>query len=157
MCNASRQATLGEVEVATRRTNKERSEDGALRPARPWQRGKRGRPTRPPWRTNIAGTRTSTSAELTSAQCVLDIYVGGCGLDSDEANLNGFCEENGVTIKKSQLLQTTSQWCKAYKITADADSRDSVLDAGFWPQGIYVRKLFNARNARISNYLGLCE
>ena len=106
--------------------------------------------TRPPWRANIEGTRTSTLAGLTSAQRVLDIYVGGCSLDSDEANLNGFCEENGVTIKKCELLQTKSQWCKAYKITVDAASRDSVLDAEFWPQGIYVRKFFNARIARNS-------
>ena len=50
-------------------------------------------------------------------------------------------------IFRSMSYSSRAQWCRAYEISVDADVKDTVFSAEFWPEGIYVRKFFNARNA----------
>ena len=130
--------------------NEDYNDASEFRGSQPWQvqgGARRGRYNRAPARRiNIAGTRTTTSAGLSAAPRVLDVYVGGCGLETNVDNLSSFCNEQGVNLQKCELLPSRAQWCRAYKISVDADAKDTVFSAEFWPEGIYVRRFFNARN-----------
>ena len=51
-----------------------------------------------------------------------------------------FCKDGGVEVLKCELLQSKSQWHKCFKVSVKADLRDSLLEAEFWPENIYVGK-----------------
>ena len=78
---------------------------------------------------------------------MLDVYVGGCGLETNVDNLSSFCSEEGVHLQKCELLPSWSQWCRANKISVDEDAKETVFSAESWLVGIYVRRFLNARNA----------
>ena len=95
-------------------------------------------------RVNISGTRPASTG-LSSGQRVLDVFVGGCGLETTVEEIKNYCSVNEINVKKCETLVTKSEWYRSYKISVDALNRDKLLDAEFWPQGIFVRKFFRPR------------
>ena len=93
----------------------------------------------------IVGTKNSDSV-IGGGERVLDIYVGGCGKECTTENITSYCDEHGISIKKCELLQSSSEWNRSFKVSATANDRDKLLLGEFWPQGIFVRRFFKARN-----------
>ena len=112
----------------------------------------RGRNTQPsggqrngqPRRDVIAGRRGSNCA-FAGSERVLDIYVGGCVVSSTAEQITEHCAANGVNAKKCELLQSTSEWSKSYKISVAAEDREKLLDPELWPRGVFVRKFYRNR------------
>ena len=102
-----------------------------------------------PRRVNINGTRAAVSSGLTSGLRILDIFVGGCGLQTSADEISNYCRDNDVIVKKCESIETKSEWYKSYKISIDASIRDKLLDAEFWPEGIFVRKFFRPYKTRV--------
>ena len=96
-------------------------------------------------RGNIAGTRQSAGG-LSTAPKILDVFLGGCGQDTDPNAILEYCRREGVEPKKCEPLQTRSDFRKSYKISVLATDRDKLLDAEFWPQGFYVGKYYRPRS-----------
>ena len=102
-----------------------------------------------PRRVNINGTKAAVSSGLTSGLRILDIFVGGCGLQTSADEISNYCRDNDVIVKKCESIETKSEWYKSYKISIDASIRDKLLDAEFWPEGIFVRKFFRPYKTRV--------
>ena len=94
---------------------------------------------------NIAGT-ASKSVGLAGAPRVVDIYVGGCSLETTSQNIEDFCRKNDVVCRKSEELKTKSEWYKSFKISITSGDRDKVLSPEIWPEGVFVRKFFSSRH-----------
>ena len=95
-------------------------------------------------RTVISGTRTSSSG-ISGGTRILDIYVGGCSVDTSVDSLKSYCKDNGVVVKRCELLHD-AEWVRSFKISSTLDDREKLLNGDFWPCGITVRKFFKARN-----------
>ena len=95
----------------------------------------------------IAGRRTSDS-DIAANERVFDVYVGGCKPQSTEDSIKAFCSKYSINLKKCESLRNSSEWIKSYKISLTAGDRDTVLNADFWPTGVFVRKFFRGK-ARI--------
>ena len=100
---------------------------------------------------NITGTRESSASEFQGVPRIFDVFVGGCLLNSTAEQLDAYCKEGNLTLKKCEPLQTKSEWYKSYKISVDSSRRDDVLSKDFWPKGIFVRKFYRARTGIINN------
>ena len=96
---------------------------------------------------NISGTKKNSNG-LSSGLRILDLFVGGCGLNTTEGDLTKYCSENNITVKKCEMLDSRSEWTKSFKISVDASIRDKLLEAEFWPTGIFVRKFFRPKEVR---------
>ena len=96
----------------------------------------------------ISGTKPVGNG-LSSDTRILDIFVGGCGLDTTEDDIFKYCNDNGVNLKKCELLQSKSEWYKSFKVSVIADNRDELLKSEFWPKGIFVRKFFRPKYREI--------
>ena len=99
-------------------------------------------------RRNIIKGRRNSGSEISGGDRILDIYVGGCNNGCTVENVTSYCNKNGIVIKKCELLTSASEWTKSFKVSATQDDREKLLDGDFWPQGIYVRKFFKARERR---------
>ena len=98
----------------------------------------------------VVGTSSATGSNLVGVPRVLDIFVGGCGNDTTEADVTEYCSSKGITLKKCEVLPTKSEWYGPYKISVSAPDRDNILKPEFWPQSVFVRKFFKARIGRNS-------
>ena len=95
---------------------------------------------------NISGTRaTSTSGRLTGAPRIFDAFVGGCKNETSVQDIEEHCQSLGVTVKKCENLPNKSQWYSSFKISAEWNDRETILNAEFWPQGVFVRKFYTPR------------
>lgn len=97
---------------------------------------------------NILGTRSDNATGLTGVQHVMEVFIGGCGLDTVEADINSHCQANGISPKKCEAVSTVSEWQKSFKLSVLATDRDKVMTSDFWPMGVYVRKYFAKRSPR---------
>jgi len=99
-------------------------------------------------RAKIIGAGRMDGGSLTAAvqsQHDLDIFVGGCSLDSSIEDITVHCVSLNISVRAVSPLVTKAQWYKAYKLTVAADDRDKLLVPEAWPDGIFVRKFFKAR------------
>ena len=101
-----------------------------------------GAPSR---RRNVLGSGAANPG-LSTAPRVLDIFVGGCNNTATEENLKNFVSSKGINCLKCSILPSKSEWRKCFKITVNANERDQLLEANFWPQGITVGKYFKPIN-----------
>lgn len=108
---------------------------------------KRGPPRPSARRSNIVGTKVDSTARISGVERVLDVFVGGCSLDAEEADITEFCKAGGVVVKKCEFLPTKSPWYTSFKVSLRQTDRDKVLDPDFWPCNIFVRKYFQGRKA----------
>ena len=92
----------------------------------------------------ISGTKSDTNG-LSSGSRILDVFVGGCGVETTENSIVHYCTVNGVNVRKCEVLDGKSEWTKSFKVSIEANKRDDLLNADFWPKGIFVRKFFRAR------------
>ena len=92
----------------------------------------------------IEGRRTSES-NIAGGERIYDIFIGGCGINTEAAAITEFCEKYGVPIKKCEAISSVSSWSKSFKASATSENRDKLLDGAFWPVGVYVRKFFRKR------------
>ena len=60
-------------------------------------------------RVNISGTRPASTG-LSSGQRVLDIFVGGSGLETTEEEIKNYCTVNKISVKKCETVVTKSEW-----------------------------------------------
>ena len=95
-------------------------------------------------RTVIMGTRPS-DLSIASEERILDIFVGGCGSNSTNDTITAYCSNNCVLLKKCEDLRSASEWTKSYKISVKLSDKEKIMDAAFWPQGVFVRKFFRSR------------
>ena len=112
-------------------------------PPRNNSRNSRGRKTT---RRHISGKRDS-DAGFKTVQRTLDIFLGGCGLDTQESIIMDYCKKYGVEPLKCEQLQTKSEHHKCYKISVNADDRPTLLNAEFWPKGSFVNKFYKTRSS----------
>jgi len=117
---------------------------------------RRRRPNRQRY-TRINGAGQIDAGGLSAAiqaQRNLDIFVGGCSLDSTIEDITVHCVSKNISVKAVCLLETRAPWYRAYKLTVTASDRDKLLVPEAWPDGIFVRKFFTAKtnsSARNSN------
>lgn len=96
----------------------------------------------------VYGSAPARATGFQSADRVLDVFVGGCGLESDAGQIKSHCESSGINVKNCVNLDSRSEWSKSYKISVNLPDRDKLLDPTFWPSGIFVRKFYKPRSAR---------
>ena len=96
-------------------------------------------------RTVIRGTRTADLSIASNEERIFDVFVGGCGHNSTEDRIKTFCSESDVTPKKCEALRSASEWSKSYKLSVKLSDREKILDASFWPEGVFVRKFYRPR------------
>ena len=101
-------------------------------------------------RVNIVGTRESgrgsgSGSGLSGVQRIFDVFVGGCDLETSDDDIKTFCSSNEVNVKKCESIPTKSEWYTSFKVSVLLSDRDKLLNADFWPRGVFVRKIFRAR------------
>ena len=96
----------------------------------------------------VFGSAPAQQSGFQSADRVLDVFVGGCGLDSDSDQIKSYCVSLGICVKNCVNLDSRSEWSKSFKISVNLPDRDKLLDPTFWPSGIFVRKFYKPRSAR---------
>ena len=97
---------------------------------------------------NILGTRSDNATGLIGVQQIMEVFIGGCGLDTVEADIISHCQANDISPKKCEEISTVSEWQKSFKLSVLATDRDKVMTPDFWPMGVYVRKYFAKRRPR---------
>ena len=55
---------------------------------------------------SIHGTNSNVTG-VTTAQCLLDIFVGGCSLSTNEGDITPLCDGHGITVE-SCIIQGDS-------------------------------------------------
>ena len=95
----------------------------------------------------ITGRRTSNS-DFANDEPVVDIFLGGCKTTATTDVIEAYCTRNGVTLKKCEPLNSRNEWNKCFKLSVTLVDREKILDGGFWPCGVYVRKFYNQGRAR---------
>ena len=96
----------------------------------------------------VYGSAPAQANGFQSAIRVLDVFVGGCGLESDADQIKSYCVSLGVDVKSCVHLDSRSEWSKSFKISVNLPDRDKLLDPTFWPSGVFVRKFYKPRSAR---------
>ena len=96
-------------------------------------------------RKNITGTRTTATGGLAGVERVVDLFLGGCSLDSSADQIKNFCESSNVPLKNCEDLESKSLYYKSYKISVPISLRDQLLNEEFWPTGIFIRKFYKPK------------
>ena len=96
-------------------------------------------------RTVIFGTKAGDSSGISGGDRICEIFVGGCKSDSSPDGLEEYCSQNGITVKKCEPLNQTSEWVRSFKVSIAVTDREKLLNADFWPCGVFVRQFFRAR------------
>jgi len=115
----------------------------------PFRQVRRGRRRRTREQSRVCGTGvagTEGLAAATQENRDLDIFVGGCSLESTLDDIKNHCISKNINVKNVCILETKAIWYKAYKVTVPASDRDRLLVPELWPHGVFVRKYYNARN-----------
>ena len=94
---------------------------------------------------NIAGRATGVDG-FSTAPRILDIFVGGCGLQSSANDISDYVKKKGFDCLKCTQIESKSEWRKCYKVSVNADDRDLLLNADYWPKGIHVGKFFKPKS-----------
>ena len=95
---------------------------------------------------SIHGTNTNVT-RITSAQRMLDLFVSGCSLNTNEGDITSLCDSNDIAVESCTILDTRRQWCRCFKLTIAANDRDKLMNEEIWPMGIYVQKYFSPRRS----------
>ena len=103
-----------------------------------------------PSRRHISGSKRS-DAGLKAAPRTLDVFLGGCGLETTPNDISDYCSKYKVTPKNCESIHSRSGHHKCYRITVASEDRDTLLDAQFWPVGIFVGKFYR-RKAQAPNH-----
>jgi len=98
-------------------------------------------------RRRVIGTSNGNGALKAATQNMrqLDIFIGGCSLESSIDDIKNHCSNKGIVVRNICDLETRALWYKAFKLTVNADDREKLLVPEAWPEGVFVRKFFNAR------------
>ena len=99
---------------------------------------------------NVVGTRTSSSG-LSGVERIFDLFVGGCNCDTTVDDIKNYCKNMQVNLKKVEILQTKSDWYRAFKISMLQSEREKLMKPDSWPQGVFVRKYYKAKFSRNNN------
>ena len=80
-------------------------------------------------RSRVVGTRQSAGGGglVAANQRDLDLFIGGCSLESSEDNITEHCASLDITQKSIEILESKANWYKAYKLTACATDRDKLI------------------------------
>ena len=95
-------------------------------------------------RRNISGKRTS-EVGLQAAPRILDVFLGGCALDTTPQHIMDYCKKYDINPKECEFLTSKSKHHKCYKISVFSIDRDTLLDADFWPIGTFVGKYYKPK------------
>jgi len=93
----------------------------------------------------VNGSGRNDSGGLAAAvlsQRDLDIFVGGCSLDSSADDIAVHCVGKNISVKSVSPLVTRAPWYKAYKVTVAAADREKLLVPEAWPDGYICKKIF---------------
>ena len=92
---------------------------------------------------NVKGTSESEE-DLSGVPRTLDIFVGGCILDTTVNKVINHCKKRGnLSFVECDILEIRSRRSKAFKVSVLAEDRDKLLVPEFWPIGVYVQKFFD--------------
>ena len=138
MCSTGSQSLSSEHEVTEQSENGDNNE---------WKIVERNRRRRGNRELNVAGTRTSVTG-LSGVERVFDLFVGGCNVDTCTEDIKDYCKNLEVNLKKVEILETKSDWYRAFKISMLQSDREKLMMPDSWPQGVFVRKYFKARLGR---------
>jgi hypothetical protein len=102
---------------------------------------------------DIKGTKdiNNTGASFLAAKKIIDIYIGGCDLNTSSEGLKNFCEQQDVTVSAVYELNVKGRWYKSYKLSIDIKFENIIMDPEFWYEGIIIRKFINFRNFNPEN------
>ena len=95
----------------------------------------------------VVGSRTSSTG-LSGVERVFDLFIGGCNCETNVEDIKSYCNDLGVDLKKVEILQTKSEWYRAFKISVFLSDRDRLMSPETWPKGIFIRKFYKARIGR---------
>lgn len=105
--------------------------------------------TIPKKRTNARGVfgnkKPSPSVKIAGVVRDLDVFVGRCVLGTTCQELMDYCSEEGVHVKKCEVIKTKSVSSTSFKLTLAANVRDRLLTPDFWPEDIVVRKFYGPK------------
>ena len=88
--------------------------------------------------------QTTHNGLMAAGERDLDLFLGGCSVETTEEQIKAHCTANGFRNVKVDRLQTKANY-GAFKITATASARDELLKPELWPQGLFVRKYYAAK------------
>lgn len=96
---------------------------------------------------NIRGTRIlkGVNNDFIGSKPVISIYVGGCNNNTTVDKLKVYCESQDVDVCDIEELNTRSKWYKSFKVSVDKCNNDKILNAEFWPEGVFCRKFIYPR------------
>ena len=100
---------------------------------------------KPGTRVNIQGTKKDSNSGLAGVERVVDVFVGGCKIDTIDTHIIEHCKSSNVDAKKCESLPTKSEWYSSFKVSVCMTDREKILNPDFWPCGVFVRKFFRAR------------
>ena len=95
-------------------------------------------------RRNISGKRTS-DVRLRAAPRILDVFLGGCGLDTTPEIIMDYCKKYDIELTKCESVASKSEHHKCFKVSVSAENRDALLDGEFWPVGTFVGKFYKRK------------
>ena len=77
----------------------------------------------------------------------LDIYVGRCEKSADcNAIIDYVKNDCKINVIECICVFADNSPAKSFKVTVNANDRDSLLQESLWPENICVRKYFKSRN-----------
>ena len=91
------------------------------------------------------------SGNFRGALPLTEVYVGGCFKECTEDDLKEYCS-NQLKIKIIDCvdLKSKSEQAKSFQIKVDVKT-ETILNGELWPENVYVRKFFIARQGRNNN------
>lgn len=113
-------------------------------------------PVKPPLKRGVFGTRKSSpSNKISGVVRNLDVFVGRCTPETTNDDVISYCLENGAEVVKCEKINGKSPNSTSFKLTVSANIRDQLLDPGFWPEDIVVRKFYTPKKVQSPRRLSI--
>ena len=76
---------------------------------------------------SILGTNTNVTG-IASAQRMLNIFVSGFSLSTNEGVIISLCDSHGITVETCTILITKRHRCRCFELTIAANNRDKLMN-----------------------------
>jgi hypothetical protein len=102
-------------------------------------------------RGTVFGTRSlKGGSKLAGIPRTLDVFVGRCDPGVTCKDITDHCAEIGKTTVNCERILTKSDIYVSFKLTVNADDRDSILIPDVWPNGVLVRKFYGPKINKVN-------
>ena len=100
-------------------------------------------------RSDIRGNREMVLGNFKGVVPLVNVYVGGCSLETTPADVKAYCENDlKVDVKECVDLISKSEYTKSFRVMVDAVSREKVLKSDMWPCNVVIRKFYTPRSRK---------